>query len=148
MKKLVLSFIASSVVLLLSCGGSENTTSKNNSENEVSSSTEISCLDFAVTEKYSTLDPIKVTDIYSFHIASQILEPLLRFDDKDLSLQPVIANSWVISEDNLTYTFALKKGVHFQDNACFPNGKGRELTANDVIYTFKRIYSEKQNLLL
>lgn len=145
MKKLVLRVLAASGFFLMSCGGGENNSANSKIEDKENASTNISCLDFAISEKYNSLDPIKITDIVSFHIASQIFEPLLRFDDKDLSLQPSIAESWTISEDALVYTFSLKKGVSFQDNSCFPEGKGRPLTAKDVIYTFQRIYSEKSS---
>tara|TARA_B100000809_G_scaffold51342_1_gene46528 strand:+ start:5501 stop:7207 length:1707 start_codon:yes stop_codon:yes gene_type:complete len=145
MKRLVLSFITTSVVFLMSCGNGKNDQTDSNVESDDSEESTISCLDFAISETYNTLDPIKITDIVSFHVASQIFEPLLRFDDKDLSLKPLLVNSWIISEDYLTYTFSLKKGIYFQDNNCFPDGKGKELTANDVVYTFKRIYSEKSS---
>jgi oligopeptide transport system substrate-binding protein len=145
MKRLVFSFIASSVVFLMSCDSGENGQTDNNVKSDVSEKSTISCLDFAVTEKYNNLDPIKITDIVSFHVASQIMEPLLRFNEKDLSLQPLVAESWTISEDDLVYTLLLKKGVKFHDNICFTEGKGRELTAYDVVYTFKRIYSEKSS---
>jgi ABC-type transport system substrate-binding protein len=145
MKKIIFSTVITSFVVLMSCGGGENNSTGNKTEKVENNSRNISCLDFAINEKYNSLDPIKITDIVSFHVASQIFEPLLRFDDKDLSLQPLIASSWVISDDNLVYTFALKRGVHFQDNSCFPEGKGRELKASDVVYTFKRIYSEKSS---
>ena len=141
MNKLALSFIATSFVLLMSCESNKNSQSEINSP----ATKEQSGLDFAVTEKLQTLDPIKITDVISFQIASQIMEPLLRFSEKDLTLVPVIAKSWEISEDNLIYTFKLKKGVFFQDNSCFEQGKGRELTTNDIVYTFKRICSEKSS---
>ncbi|MBL4594530.1 MAG: ABC transporter substrate-binding protein [Flavobacteriales bacterium] len=144
MKKIVLSFITASVMLLMSCGGGENTASENDAQNSELNSENANRLDFAITEKYHTLDPIKVTNVVSFHIVSQIYEPLLRFDEKDLSLQPLLAESWFVSEDNLVVTFQLKKGVHFQDNDCFEGGKGRELKASDVIYSFNRIYSESE----
>ena len=143
MKKIVLSLVATSIMLLMSCGGGENSTSENNAQGSDATADNTNCLDFAITEKYHTLDPIEVTNVVSFHIVSQIYEPLLRFDEKDLSLQPLLADSWTISEDNLVYTLALKKGIHFQDNECFDGGKGRELKAADVIYSFNRIYSVK-----
>lgn len=39
------------------------------------------------------------------------------------------------------WTFTLKKGIRFQDDKCFTenNGKGREVTAQDLLYSFKRI---------
>lgn len=48
-----------------------------------------------------------------------------------------------VSEDNLMYTIKIKKGVYFQDNKCFPDGKGRELKAADFIYAWKRIANIK-----
>ncbi len=141
MKKIVLSFVVASLSLLVACGDQEQSGTTNDPQNTNSASS--ACLDFAIAEKYNTLDPLKVTSITAFHITSQVYEPLLRFNEKDLSLQPLIADSWVISDDNLVYTFALKRGVFFHDNPCFKDGKGRELKASDVVYTFKRIYSEK-----
>ena len=145
MKNTVLSFIAASLLLLTACGGEESVSVDNNEQNNEITSQKEGCLDFAITEKYNTLDPIHITSVVAFHIGSQIYEPLLRFDEKDLSLQPLLAESWVVSEDNLVHTFSLKKGVFFQNNDCFAGGKGRELKSSDVIYTFNRIYSEKSS---
>lgn len=36
------------------------------------------------------------------------------------------------------WTFRIKKGVRFQDDPCFPGGKGREVTAKDFLYSFRR----------
>ena len=143
MKKLLLSFVFGSLLLLASCGGSESNTTEKPAPNSEQNNGIGGRLDFAISEKYQSLDPIKITDVVSFHIVSQIYEPLLRVDDKDLTLQPLLAEKWTIGDQNLVHTFTLKKGVHFHDNPCFEGGKGRELKASDVIYTFKRIYSEE-----
>src|SRR5690606_26550827 len=37
------------------------------------------------------------------------------------------------------YTFVIRKGVFFHDDPCFPNGKGRELTAHDIKYCFSKL---------
>ncbi len=137
MKKIFISFIGCSLLLLFSCGGDEPKDKTTNALNDDNGG----CIDFAIAEKYQNLDPVKVTDVISYHIVSQIYEPLLRFDEQDLTLQPLLAVSWEIDNSNLVHTFKLKKGVHFQDNACFKDGKGREIKASDVIYSFKRIYS-------
>ena len=106
MKKLILS-LSIFTVLLSACGGDQNNNeSKNNAE--VTNNDDDGCLDFAITEKYGSLDPIKITDVASFHIASQIFEPLLKFNEKDLSVEPLIAESWEVSEDNLILTIKLK----------------------------------------
>ncbi|HVK05395.1 MAG TPA: ABC transporter substrate-binding protein [Armatimonadaceae bacterium] len=41
------------------------------------------------------------------------------------------------------YTFTLKPGLRFQDDPCFPGGKGREIVARDVVYAFKRMADPK-----
>ena len=52
---------------------------------------------------------------------------LLRFD-KDMSLQPDLAESYEVSDDKITYTFHLRDGVKFSD--------GSNLTADDVAFSF------------
>jgi oligopeptide transport system substrate-binding protein len=37
------------------------------------------------------------------------------------------------------WTFRIKRGLRFQDDPCFPGGKGREITAADFLYSFRRI---------
>jgi ABC-type transport system substrate-binding protein len=140
-KNLFYSLVFGALTFIASCSG-DNSSNLNNQENNINKTTkDVARLDFAITEKYQTLDPTKVLDVVSFHINSQIYECLLRFDDHDLSLQPMLAKSWEVSEDDLVYTFNLRKGVYFHDNPCFNGGKGRELKSSDVLYTFKRIYS-------
>jgi peptide/nickel transport system substrate-binding protein len=56
-----------------------------------------------------------------------------------MNLVPSLAKSWHESDDNLTFTFHLRDDVFFQDNEAFPNGKGRKMTARDVVYSFQRI---------
>jgi peptide/nickel transport system substrate-binding protein len=143
MKELILS-LSVCALLLSACGGDQNNNESKNADIETKNPDD-GCMDFAISEKYGSLDPIKITDVASFHIASQIFEPLLKFNEKDLSIEPLIAESWEVAEDNLTHTIKLKKDVYFQDNKCFENGKGREIKTSDVLYTFKRIFSEDGN---
>ena len=63
--------------------------------------------------------------------------------DQDLNIRPSIAKRWEISTDRLTYTFYLRNDVFFQDDAAFPNSKGRLLTAEDVAYSFSRIIDKQ-----
>jgi ABC-type transport system substrate-binding protein len=44
-----------------------------------------------------------------------------------------------VSKDGLTHTFKIKKGIRFHDSEAFPGGKGREVTAEDFIYSWKRL---------
>ena len=85
-----------------------------------------------------SLDPVGINDATSHHIAAQIYDNLISFDEK-LHITPELAETWEVSPDGLTYTYHLRKGVLFQDDPCFPNGKGRELVAEDVKYSFTRL---------
>ncbi|MHC4290571.1 MAG: ABC transporter substrate-binding protein, partial [Planctomycetota bacterium] len=61
---------------------------------------------------------------------------------RPFEIEPLLADGMpVISDDKLTYTITIKKGVYFQDDPCFPDGKGRELKAGGCIFGFKRIAS-------
>lgn len=102
-------------------------------------------LNIAINQDILGYDPIKVVDGYSLQVLGQLYEGLVRFNDKDLSVEPLLAESWIIDESGLTYTFKLKKGVFFHDNKCFVGGKGRELKGSDVLFTFDRICSGEDN---
>lgn len=90
------------------------------------------------TENIRSLDPTGINDVVSHHVAHQIYDLLIDLDS-NMELKPTLAARWEISPDGLTYTFHLRKGVYFHDNACFPGGKGREFNAQDVKYSFDRI---------
>jgi oligopeptide transport system substrate-binding protein len=96
------------------------------------------------TEMYPTLFPIAITDIGSAHIASQIYEGLVKFNSRDLSIMPCIAEKWEMDATGTVYTFHLKKGVMFQDNECFPEGKGREVKASDFEYSFELLCTDSK----
>jgi peptide/nickel transport system substrate-binding protein len=51
--------------------------------------------------------------------------------DETLAPKPELAESWESTPDAMTWTFKLRKGVKFHH--------GKELDAEDVVYTFKRI---------
>jgi peptide/nickel transport system substrate-binding protein len=86
----------------------------------------------------ATLDPAFAKNQSIIWAVHQIYNTLVQIDDS-LHLIPSLARSWDISGDNLTYTFHLRNDVFFQDNIAFPNGKGRKMTAQDVVYSFNRI---------
>jgi len=83
----------------------------------------------------ATLNPITATDAYAANINDYIYESLLKRDEQSLQMVPVLAESWDISADHLTYTFHLKTGIHWQD--------GEPFTARDVLFSFERIQDPK-----
>ncbi|MFH1743857.1 MAG: ABC transporter substrate-binding protein [bacterium] len=93
---------------------------------------------FNLTESPRSLDPARVGDSASGHIAENICEGLVEFDP-NLKIVPCLAESWDVSEDGTVYTFHLRHEVRFHDSPVFPGGKGREVTAEDVRYSLTRI---------
>jgi len=77
-----------------------------------------------------TLDPARISDIYSRSVSQQIFDGLVQFD-QTLTTVPALAEFWRASRDGLTWTFHLRKGVKFHH--------GREVTADDVVFSFTRI---------
>lgn len=78
-----------------------------------------------------TITPLVSTDAYASDVQSYVLESLLSRDPETLEWQGLIAKSWQISEDGLTFTFQLRDDVTFSD--------GKPLTAEDVAFSFQFI---------
>ncbi|MCC6864991.1 MAG: ABC transporter substrate-binding protein [Ignavibacteria bacterium] len=97
-------------------------------------------------ENIRSLDPVGINDVVSHHVAHQIYDLLVDLDT-NLQLKPMLAKSWEISPDGLIYTFHLRNDVYFQDNKCFPDGKGRKFLASDVEYSFKRVLDPRTGSL-
>jgi len=83
----------------------------------------------AIESSPMTLDPRFATDAYSERITQLLFSSLVRVDAA-FQIVPGLAVSWS-QPDPLTYRFVLRRGVRFHD--------GRELTADDVRYTFASI---------
>jgi peptide/nickel transport system substrate-binding protein len=64
-------------------------------------------------------------------VAPQMVEGLLDHDP-DLTPRPLLAESFEVSPDGLTYTFRLRQGVRFHD--------GRPFTADDVVFSANEIW--------
>ncbi|KAI3490125.1 hypothetical protein L1887_45582 [Cichorium endivia] len=73
----------------------------------------------------------------SFVASSQVLySRLINFDPVKNTPVPSLAESWTISPDGKTYTFALRKGVKFNSNKYFK--PTRDFNADDVIFSVMR----------
>ncbi|HSJ36392.1 MAG TPA: ABC transporter substrate-binding protein [Acidimicrobiia bacterium] len=76
------------------------------------------------------LDPHLTSAYASFQILENVYDTLVQPGD-DLTMEPALADSWDVSDDQLTWTFTLREGVTFHN--------GRELVADDVVYSYERI---------
>ena len=81
----------------------------------------------------SSLDPHKVSDIYSANVIRQIYSNLVQINEK-VEIVPDLAEKWE-NPDDLTWVFHLRKGVKFHN--------GEPFTAADVKYTIERIKDPK-----
>jgi oligopeptide transport system substrate-binding protein len=86
-------------------------------------------------------DPQATSDYYSAHVQRAIFDSLYTFD---YLARPhrIIPNSAAampeISADGRTWKIRIRQGIHFADDPAF-KGKKRELTADDYVYSFKRL---------
>jgi peptide/nickel transport system substrate-binding protein len=90
-------------------------------------------------EYFKSLYPLNITEVTGHRIAEQIYEGLVTFNQQTLAIEPCLAKYWDIDAEGKVYTFHLQTNVYFQDDQCFPGGKGRKMTANDVKYCFDRL---------
>ena len=67
------------------------------------------------------------TDAATANVALAVYDGLVGVS-REQEIIPELAESWEISEDNLTYTFHLQEGVNWHD--------GEPFTADDVVFTF------------
>jgi peptide/nickel transport system substrate-binding protein len=86
----------------------------------------------------ATLDPAFAKNQSIIWAVHQLYNTLVETDN-ELHIVPSLAYRWDVSEDRKVYTFHLRQDVFFHDNAVFPGGKGRKMTAADVVYSFQRI---------
>lgn len=103
---------------------------------------------FGVTERIRGFDPVTSNDTTSSRAVSTVYEGLYEYEylARPYTVRPLLAEGMPeVSADGLTYTIHLKKAAKFADDPCFPGGKGRELTAADFIYSWKRI-ADTRNL--
>jgi len=82
------------------------------------------------TDKITILDPAKAYDFFTWEIFQNIGEGLLKYKPGTTELEPGLAESYTVSEDGLTYTFKLRKGLKFTD--------GTPLTADVVKWSIDR----------
>ena len=97
-----------------------------------------------------SLDPQFAYDQMSHRLLEMVMDTLLEyhpFKTDPYQVMPALLEAMPERAQNAdgteTYTCKLKRGILFQDDPCFPGGKGRECTVHDVEYAWKRIADPK-----
>ena len=93
-------------------------------------------------EALTSLDPAFARNQANGWAVAQLYNGLLALDST-LQPAPALARRYQISPDGLTYTFWLRPGVRFHDNAAFGGGRGRAVAAPDFVYSFRRLFDAK-----
>ncbi len=91
---------------------------------------DVSSLRIGVTKEIDSLSPFLSWTITGDEVFMLIYDPLVRVDE-NLKTTPGLAETWSLSDDNLTWTFVL------YDNAKWHDGKA--VTAEDVKYSYEAI---------
>lgn len=82
-------------------------------------------LTWAIPEDPVNLVPLGMTNTSNYWVSSLAYESLARYD-KNMNIQPALAESWE-TPDDLTYIFHLRKGVKFHS--------GKPFGSDDVVYS-------------
>jgi ABC-type transport system substrate-binding protein len=123
-------------LLFSGCGGGKPATGFDSTESVI----------YSQTSRIRGLDPASAGEVSSSMAIARIYEGLLEYDylARPYTVKPLLAESMpTVSDDGLTYTFTIRTGIYFQDDPCFPEGKGRELVAEDFVYSIKRVADVK-----
>lgn len=84
---------------------------------------------FARPDEPLTLDPFIPADNGSIWAIEQICDTLTEADASGEGLEPGLAESWEVSDDELTYTFKLREDAKFSN--------GEPVTVEDVVFSYQ-----------
>jgi ABC-type transport system substrate-binding protein len=93
----------------------------------------------------TTFDPAQISDLYSNTVVAGMFDAPLEFEflAKPARMRPnTLVAMPEVSDDFKTFTFKVRPGIYFADDAAF-KGKKRELVAEDYVYSLKRHYDPK-----
>jgi len=116
-----------------SCGGDQQQT--------VSGSADLKVYRHSMDQSPTSLDPAQAANVYANFVALNAYDTLFSYKylARPYILKTNLAEGWPdISPDGLTYTIRIKSGVRFIDDPAFADGRGRELIAQDFVYSIKR----------
>lgn len=95
---------------------------------------------YCVSGQVNTFNPQKASSgLIVDTLAAQLYDRLLDVDPYTYRLVPELAESWEVLDNGATYRFRLRDDVSFQTTPWFK--PTRKLNADDVVFTFQRIFN-------
>ena len=133
-KKLITAVVTFALALssLTGCGGAA--TSGNTSTQTTGDS---SVITIARPIDSSTLDPIMTGNNEDIWLLSLMLQGLTKSSADGTEIVPCLAETWDISDDNLTYTFHIRKDLKFST--------GDPVTKDDWEYSLNRYLTSEES---
>ncbi len=125
---LFVSIMLTIILAVTGCGNSKKAGSEKESKTP-------KVLRYSICEEPATMDPTATFEILSYALDRQLYNGLT---DRTVEgkVAPGLAEKWETNDGGKTYKFTLQKGVKFHS--------GKELTADDVKYTFETILNPKR----
>ena len=137
MSKLVWSLVAAASIVLAGCAQEQKSNGYDPS---------LKVYRHAMDQAPSSIDPVQASNVYANHVVLNAYDTLYAFKylARPYEVKPNLAVDFPeISEDLLEYRIRIKEGVHYVDDPAFPEGKGREVVAEDFVYSIKRHFDPK-----
>jgi ABC-type transport system substrate-binding protein len=132
-KRALFSLLITATLLLAACGGAQPTAAPTAATG--GGPQKGGEMIVAYKDDLATLDPAIGYDWTNWPAEKMVFDSLLSYDSTT-NLEPRLAESMpTINADATVYTFKLRKGVKFSN--------GRELTADDVVYSLTRVLNPK-----
>ncbi|MBD3780636.1 MAG: ABC transporter substrate-binding protein [Micrococcales bacterium] len=124
---------AAGMLLLSACSAGESV-DLDGADGDATGASDLPVLRAAIAGEPDQLDPQSTSSYFAFQVLENVFDTLVE-PDENLEMQPALAESWEVSDDQLTWTFHLRDGVTFHD--------GSDFTAEDVVYSYDRIVDEE-----
>ena len=92
-------------------------------------------MSIAFKDDIATLDPAIGYDWQNWALIKSMFNGLMDYEPGTTKLRPMLAESYQVAQDGLTYTFKIRSGVKFHN--------GRGMTADDIVYSIQRTVDPK-----
>lgn len=97
---------------------------------------DVAAFKVGLLNRVKSLDPVKIKHFEELQIAGAIYETLFTLEPDTERLVPLLVEQWEVSPDLQSYIIRLRRGIKFHS--------GRELTAEDVKFSWQRVLAHRQ----
>lgn len=115
----LLALLTAAALVAAGCTGGDGDGDTEGDRTEQADSGDNDLLVVGALEKPSGLDPAKIYEKLASDVLFNTTNRLVEFPPGQTEVGPGLAERWEISDDGLTYTFTLRKGVTFHDGSAF-----------------------------